>query len=278
MSRTRRLVLVASLVLGSAAVLAQDTQTPIPQGLDEMIASALRSNPEVLLADAKVRQAQAELNQARLKVTRDVVTAFNERKLRVTLRESAGVNLNHAQERVKSGAASQTEFQQARAALGQSELAVAQADAEVRYLIGAGSKLDVSYVRGSSSAEVPKPAIPTRPETIPINVADALERPVTGPFESTNLADLAKRLADQAKISILLDANAEFGEGTEFTMSMPLRDSITLGGVLRAIADQHDLCFVLRDYGILVTRPHRAEDFVAPAIPQNTPLSPGATK
>ena len=59
--RTLLSILAASFLLIAGPGLAQaGPQGPIPQNLDEMIAAALRANPEVVLAEAKLRQAQAE--------------------------------------------------------------------------------------------------------------------------------------------------------------------------------------------------------------------------
>ena len=57
----------------SAAVTKASTPK-LPKTLSGMIGLALRSNPDVLLAEAWLREAEAELNRARLKVTQEVVT------------------------------------------------------------------------------------------------------------------------------------------------------------------------------------------------------------
>ena len=44
-----------------------------PSQLEELLAQALRDNPDMRVADAKVREAEAELNRARLLVIQKVV-------------------------------------------------------------------------------------------------------------------------------------------------------------------------------------------------------------
>ena len=66
----RRIVAAVILVCALMAVggsRAQETGARVPRDLEEMLALAIRGNPEVLLAEAKLRQAEAELNQIRLK-------------------------------------------------------------------------------------------------------------------------------------------------------------------------------------------------------------------
>ena len=61
-----------------------------------------------------------------------------------------------------------------------------------------------------------------------------------------------KRLSDQAGVSILVDAQA-LGTPAEYEISLGLREGVTLIQVFQALADQNDICFIMRDYGIMVT-------------------------
>src|SRR5688572_26321607 len=53
----------------------------LPATLEAMLAVALRSNPDLLLADIATRRAEAELNQTRLKVAHEVSSLFREREI-----------------------------------------------------------------------------------------------------------------------------------------------------------------------------------------------------
>jgi hypothetical protein len=277
--RTFLSILAAAFLLIAGPGIAQaGPQGPIPQNLDEMIAAALRANPEVVLAEAKLRQAQAELNQVRLQVTRDVVTAFAERKQHEGQLAAASQVLQQAQALQKRGTMSNTDVEKAKAELGQAEVASAQSDAAMRYLIGVGTQMSADPFRAKSSNQEPERAkTEARPQTPPDAMIGPLAKQVTGPFENTNLADLTKRLSDQIGVSILVDANA-FGFPAEFAISLTLREPVTLTQVFQALADQHDMCFILRDYGILVTSEGRAMEIRAPAIPSNLRVNSDATK
>jgi hypothetical protein len=263
------LILASVLATGAGAQEKAGPAGPVPRNLDEMIATALKASPEVLLAEAKVRQAQAELNQTRLKVTRDVVAAFNERKQKQLAVESAKTQLNHFLERHNNGAGTKTEVDQAKLDVGAAELGLAQSDADIRYLLGVGSQIETIATQ-QPVASKPRPK---RPSVPPETMNEPLMRPVKGPFEQTNLGDLAAHLAEQAKVSILVDFD-ELGvaNAKEFDVSIPLREPVTLIGALQALADQYKIAFVIRDYGIMATSESRAEQLDAYAIPVDLPL------
>jgi hypothetical protein len=272
-ARTVLPFLVAPALLLAASVSPAQQQPPIPQNLDEMIAAALRSNPEVVLAEARLHQAQAELNQARLKVTREVVTTFNERTQREAQLATAARALQDTEQLVSTGGASKAEIERAQALVAQSRLAIAQTDAAVRYLVGVGATHTIDRFRGALVAAMQdrQPAPAARPERTPEQLAERLERSVTGPFEGTNLAEVMKRASDEAGVSILVDED-NVGVAAEFAVSMPLRSPVTLRQLLLALSDQYRLCFILRDYGVLTTNESRARTLRAASIPPGLPF------
>src|SRR6516164_866853 len=48
-------------------------EKPVVPTLEEMLTRALKDNPDVRVAEAKVREAEAELNRTRLQVTQKVI-------------------------------------------------------------------------------------------------------------------------------------------------------------------------------------------------------------
>jgi hypothetical protein len=274
-----RPVLLASWLLLAAIAAAQQPQTPIPSSLDEMIAAALRANPEIVLAEAKLRQAQAELNQVRLQVTRDVVTAFNERHHREGVLAGAARALQDVQKIAANGVMSKTEVDTAKTSVSQAEMAYAQTDAEVRYLLGIGSQLNADPFRAPGGNEPERRRTFARPDKIPESLVQPLGKQISGPFleTKTTLADLMKRLSDQAQVSILVDPQA-VGNPAGYEVSLTLREPVTLTQIFQALVDQHDLVFILRDYGILATSESRAMEIRAPAIPSTLRVNDDAGK
>ena len=70
-------LIVAGMALGQPAPV---TEPPAPKPaqskLEEMLEKALKDNPDVRLAAAKLAEAEAELNRARLQVVHQVATAY----------------------------------------------------------------------------------------------------------------------------------------------------------------------------------------------------------
>src|SRR5438874_1867865 len=73
---------------------AKDQKAPAKSKLEEMLEQALLHNPDIRVAEAKLREAEAELNRARLLVTQKVVT------LQASL-EAARANVAVAETRLK---------------------------------------------------------------------------------------------------------------------------------------------------------------------------------
>jgi hypothetical protein len=87
--------------------------------------------------------------------------------------------------------------------------------------------------------------------------------------------ELLKRLGEQASVAILVD-NKSFIDQKQIPISIPIREPLTLAAAFSALVDQYDVCFLFRDYGILVTNNKRARNISAPAIPGNLPLNADA--
>jgi hypothetical protein len=60
---------------------APKNENAIPDTLADALARALRNNPGILVAEAKVRQSQAELNEVRLGVVQELTLAFQRRAM-----------------------------------------------------------------------------------------------------------------------------------------------------------------------------------------------------
>jgi hypothetical protein len=141
-----------------------------PSQLEELIAQALQGNPDVRVAEAKMREAEAELNRTRLQVIQKVVahqhntealeSAVKTAESRLVVAE-ANVRLAEAEhqrmvEISKKGVAAKSDVDAARAKVQQAEADVqaakaalqaakadhAKAQAELPYLLGKATKDD----------------------------------------------------------------------------------------------------------------------------------------
>jgi len=216
--------------------------------LEEMLTIALRSNPEILQAEAALRKAQADLNQARLKATQEVIGAFIERQRAPLDGPNAALD---------------------------AKARVAQTEAQLRYLLGLGGTV-------TSEGTVAQPVRPTpeplrRPE-LSAEMKEVLAKEVTLAFEGepsdpntrgATLGDIIERLKDfDSGLSAVIDNSVPFIKtATSVNLTQkPLR------ALLLLLADRYKLCFVFRDYGLFVTTPERAVRMYAPTIPEDTPL------
>ena len=129
--------------------------SPASKSLAEMFELALRSNPEVVQAEATVRQAEADLNQVRLKVMQEVITAYHEGRKQ---RELLGYYVEEAENykrRFAVGQATQGEGNQAFRQVAATRASLAQTEARLLYILGTGY--------GKKSVAGPKSVTPTGP-------------------------------------------------------------------------------------------------------------------
>jgi hypothetical protein len=105
---------------------ARKNENAIPDNLADALARALHNSPSILVADAKVRQAQAELNEVRLSVVQELTLAFQRRA-------SNKAVLAHHEAAVQTGQESplaKTDVQQA----------VMEDETRILYLLGVGAE------------------------------------------------------------------------------------------------------------------------------------------
>jgi hypothetical protein len=235
----------------------------MPKDLSAAVSRALLRNPQVLIADAKVRQAQAELNEAKFKVVSKVTAAFRDyahyKKMLVDVQ-----NPNSASDDLR---------RQIRQEIEASEL-------DLIYLLGIGAeptslsqqaKLSVDetdyvwtyYAKtrgqpGTPAADdgAPKPIKnerEARSPAIPKALRAVLAEETVLDFADQPLRDAVEYLSDRHGFQFITH---------EKSIDVPVSvniSGITLAAALQAIADLTNYCFVFRDYGILVVKEAEAE-------------------
>ncbi|MBI4602150.1 MAG: hypothetical protein HY721_09340 [Planctomycetes bacterium] len=254
----------------------------IPGALEEQIAAAMRSNPDILVAEAKLRQAQAELNAVRLKVTQDVLKAHQEQRKQAELIGVIEQEVAETTQRVQSGQATNAELSRARFAAVEAKAAFQQNEAVLRYLLGLGGTLkatafaDVSRDAGIALAgpglpggATPPPPAPKRPE-VPEAFRAALEKAVDlYAGEGLPLPDALLTLQGDPQPIFSFDGRMD---AKELIVRLNV-SGVPLRAVLLALADQLEgICFVFRDYGIFVTTQERAGTLRSATIPEDVPL------
>jgi hypothetical protein len=299
MLATLCLLLLAGLVLGQAPADKSSGQPPAnpagkdspregkppspAEGLAELLEKVLKANPDIRVAEAKLREAEAELSRTRLLVTQKVVAAqraVEEAKAQVKAAEEEYERLGQM---VKKGYATQGQLDTAKPKLQAIKARLAEAEAEVLYLQGkphaaAGDKggvrwdLQVGHILADSDRTVRvwdlatgqmlatvREAQPAIGASVADKIRKALDAPVTVEFKDKTLQDTLKALQELAP-GVTFQVHIPPGTRVSTPVNLRVKD-VPLGAVCQALEDlfldEFDgnppgLRFVVREYGILV--------------------------
>jgi hypothetical protein len=217
----------------------------VPSTLDEALAAAMEGNPDIVTAKAKVRLAEAELYAAKMEVARKIIAQWGKR-------ETQALNVKRYEEADRKEPGSYAPF------MIEAKASSAQVQAELRYLIGQATH----QVRPTSdSGAIAKPLqVPKGP--LVEKLRKALNTQTQMSFIETPLSDVVDYLKDLHGIEIQIDKDAlsDDGIGTDWPVNVAL-DKMSLGAAIQLWDDKFkQLKLVVRDYGILVTTPERAEE------------------
>jgi hypothetical protein len=243
----------------------------VPLSIEQAISQAMRTNPEVSTAEAKVREMQASLRHARLTVARDVTVAYHKW-------ENARQSLKRHQEvarQTKEGVApivrqgfaeAEWELMLLLGVRVDEGLEDGEFDARVEVWDSvSGKPRRIARAGGRLPSVAGQPA--ARPE-IPQRFQEVLQKKVPVDFIDQPLSDVLEYLcaAVENKISFLTKVQ------NDTLVTLKLRHDVTLEVALEAFADQNDWCFVFRDYGVLVVpRDAAVMQYRGAAIPKDTP-------
>jgi hypothetical protein len=269
-----------SAMFGTQA--SRPSSTAKKSGLEAAIDLALLNNPDLRVADAKVREAEASMSRTRLQVLQKVVTAYQaieEAKAAVKHAESGLARVKRLHSSGVGGTVE--EVQQAEAAVAAAKSKEAAAQAELDYLQGkAATKKAAGFSQG-------------RTTTSPIELMYSLHDPSTlvttsfDPYGSNTLAAAAMysvklrpegpaadrlRKALEAKMSaawggspvreVLAELRKTSGIHIQAAEKGPAWDekvtakleSVPLSAVLQLLEDVlGDHRVIVRDYGLLIT-------------------------
>ncbi len=257
----------------------KDKEAPAKSQLELMLEIALKSNPDIRVAEAKAREADAELNRTRLAVTQKVVVLYNNL-------ESARANLKLAERDLarlealgKTGVAA-AERDAAEAKVMQAKADLAKLEAEVPFLLGQqklkwqkDDKGQMHLIVEASAEEnykdvldrlevarlVQGGGVELRVETREPNksmsdkLRAALETPITVELKrSVNLDDFLTIIRDKHPDIQILDKSG-YRSGSPVTVRSVNFKAAPLGVVLQWLEDEMgDNRIVVRDYGLLI--------------------------
>jgi hypothetical protein len=122
--------------MGGATGQTAKTDKSAEPTLESMLQQAIKDNPDIRVAEAKVRESEAELNRTRLQVTQKVLAFYHSRESQKAIIKVAEEDLQRIQKLEASKAVSQEDVKQAQQQLGASKAKLAEIEAEMPYLLG----------------------------------------------------------------------------------------------------------------------------------------------
>jgi hypothetical protein len=264
-------------VKGKAGKVLLKLDKPAEPSLEEMLNKALKDNPDIRVAESKVREAEAELNRTRLQVTQKVLAFHHNHEAQKAAVKVAEEELAGIRKFQQSKAVSQAEVQLAEHRLSQAKAKLAEIDAEMPYLLGqehavalsvtllTDQKLATTFVRLVESVNVrsriDNSSVQPVTGTTLEKIRKALETPVSVDYKNKNATDILKDLEKKVpgiSFHVLV---------TTGPADLHLDGTVPLGAALQLVEDTftefsegggEERCgFAIRDYGILFTRAAR---------------------
>lgn len=239
--------------------------------LEEMLQQGLENSPEIKIAEAKLKQAQAELDAARLAVTSKIIESRTElldlkQKLQVE-REQAAILKNL----VEKNAAPESQLINARQAADAIDNRLQERQTVLQYLLGTKtSRLLPLYLSANRATAGDTPMQPEISKAME-KVHAALEKPVELEFNETPIRDVVDFLIEYVGINIVLVVADPAERDWPTTINIK---GVPLGAAIQAIEDTHEVRFFVRDYGMMVVVGNRAIPGATPAVEWWRKLAP----
>ena len=231
--------------------------------LEDLLNQAMEGHPAILLAKAKVAQAQAELGTVQAEVIRQLIALRGEYEAQEKALAKVKQQADAAQQGLdKAKTGDLKDLVEAEAKREAATTALAEADAKLSRL---NTELDqLQALMGRLASEAPRPPAGPQPDAEAQQPSGPVKEKMTAALDSTAnldfsdapLPEVVKYLRETCKAPITLDA----GRGlNDMHVSLQLK-GVKLGAALQAIEDLcPEVAFVVREYGILATQKEHAE-------------------
>jgi len=230
--------------------------------LEDLLAQAMEGHPAILLARAKVAQAEAELGGAQAEVTRQIIALRADFDAQEKTVAKAKEQADAAQQAAKAKGTDLKDLVEAEAKRDKAAAALAEAEAKLARL---NTELDqLQALMGRLAEHAPRPPAP-QPDTEAQQPTPAAAQKMTAALDKTTnlefadvpLPEVVKHLRETCKTPLTVDAGRGMGD---IRVSLQLKE-VKLGAALQAIEDLYpDVMFVVRDYGILATQKEHARN------------------
>jgi Protein of unknown function (DUF1549) len=251
--------------------------------LEEMLAQAMKNNPDIRVAESKVREAEAELNRTQLQVTQKIVTLRHSLETQKNAVQAAEVNFRFVRERFNTGTVPPSDMGTAEQTLVRAKAKLTALEAELPFLLGQdpgrsltfssdgkllGSADDMRALMESQwrryfAMDVSKSMAPGKLEgTIFDKIRKARDLRVTLDYKNMPVQQVLEDLLGKIK-GVPVRFVIQFSP--DYKISLQFKEPLTLAAALQAWQDlasggdnrtrdyYRDVRLVVRDYGILVT-------------------------
>jgi len=266
--------MLSVLVLGWIVALAQAQQPPpvkppsTKSALEEALEQALKHNPDLQVATAKLTLVEAEVTRARLAVVQQVASAYRAVEEAKAALTEAKTSLELKQKLHATGAVSLEVVDAAKTKVVAAQQKIAAAEAELLYLQGRGPAAKKTGGGTTLWRVIPRDPNTVRPtQTIVLDrgpngtrLRKVLDKPVKLKFNNTPLTEVIQALRKEAG-GIHLQVSVPLDE-TKLTANL---EDVPFGAALQLLEDNlTDARVVVRDYGFAVVRQN--------AVPPGAPL------
>jgi hypothetical protein len=244
---------------------AERKEAPAKSKLEEMLAEALKNNPDIRVAVAKAAEAEAELNRTRLQVTQKVITLHHSLLSQKAAVEYAQKKYERFKKLSEQGSIDTRLLDEAQEALTATKAKLASVEAEIPALLGKSIvKVEAEeanalglharilmreWVNGLKAADLVLEVQDQRKiqGTSGERLRKALETPIKVNYKDTKFADVLHELQKAVPGLAFNDANPNSGA----LITLRFEEALPVSSILQAVGDQTGVHFFVREYGIL---------------------------
>jgi hypothetical protein len=225
--------------------------------LDNMLATALKYNTDIRLAERKLRDAEAELNRTRLRILQKIIALHHSLKsLRAAL-EGAESKYRRVEQLVRRGTVQPALLQEAEQELASAQSRYSEIESEMPYLLGRQEeRLGKEIIRTEVQIGPRRAVASAISRDMAARIHKTLNRSVRVDYQATPLAEVLQGLQDKAQ-GLPFQRNLAIRDLGEVKVSLRLGE-VSLAAALLALQDTiPGLRIAVRDYGLLVTWEHQ---------------------
>jgi hypothetical protein len=269
---------------GTSTSSGSSPKKPNPGSLEDLIDKALKNNADIRAAEAKVREAEAELNRVRHQIVAKVATLKHDITTAKKMLEFTDKQAGLVAESIRRGAGSQQELQAALAAVEKQKADLARLETEMQSLTGGWKNVIGSVAFSPDGGRIvfggEDGSVRIWDVRTGMHLNDVTGR-VTWTVDSSASVQtpMAERIKAALNKSVKIDASKgelpltevlaylvqKAGIDVPFRLIGKLDDvpvslmkgDLPLGAWLQVFEDSGDVRFVIREYGILVTATSR---------------------